>query len=120
NVFLSFKFDYKIRLDDAFSPQYTDFSSMPTSFVNRWVVPGDELFTDVPVILDREIVQGGFTDYLAAYDLYNKSTVRVADGSYLRLKSVRLGYLLPRTLARRIGASTARISVEAQNMMLLY
>lgn len=120
NVFLSFKFDYKIRLDDAFSPRYTDFSSMPTSFVNRWVVPGDEAVTDVPVILDKQTVEGGFTDYLAAYDLYNKSTVRVADGSYVRLKSVRLGYILPGGIARRIGANTAQLSVEAQNMALLY
>lgn len=120
NVFLSFKFDYKIRLDDAFSSRYTDFSSMPRSFVNRWMVPGDELITDVPVILDKQTVEGGFTDYLAAYDLYNKSTVRLADGSYVRLKSVRLGYTLPGNFARRIGASTAQISVEAQNMALLY
>lgn len=120
NVFLSFKFDYKIRLDDAFSPRYTDFSSMPKSFVNRWMVPGDENITDVPVILDKQTVEGGFTDYLSAYDLYNKSTVRVADGSYVRLKSVRLGYTFPGNFARRIGASTAQLSVEAQNMALLY
>jgi hypothetical protein len=120
NVFLSYKFDYKIRLDDAFSPRYTDFSSMPKSFVNRWVVPGDEDITDVPVILDKETVEGGFTDYLSAYDLYNKSTVRVADGGYVRLKSVRLGYTLPGSFAKRIGASTASVSVEAQNMLLLY
>lgn len=120
NVFLSFKFDYKIRLDDAFDSRYTDFSSMPRSFVNRWVVPGDEEVTDIPVILDKETVEGGFTDYLAAYDLYNKSTVRVADGSYVRLKSVRLAYTLPGGLVRRIGANTASLSVEAQNMWLLY
>ena len=120
NVFLSFKFDYKIRLDDAFSPRYTDFSSMPRSFVNRWVVPGDEAVTDIPVILDKETVEGGFTDYLAAYDLYNKSTVRVADGSYVRLKSVRMAYTIPGNFVRRIGANTASLSVEAQNMFLLY
>lgn len=120
NVFLSFKFDYKIRLDDAFSPRYTDFSSMPTSFVNRWVVPGDENTTDIPVILDKQTVEGGFTDYLAAYDLYNKSTTRIADGSYVRLKSVRLAYALPAGVARKIGANTAQLSVEAQNMLLLY
>ena len=120
NVFLSFKFDYKIRLDDAFSPRYTDFSSMPRNFVNRWMVPGDEEITDIPVILDKETVEGGFTDYLAAYDLYNKSTVRVADGSYVRLKSVRFGYSIPGNVARRIGANTASLSVEAQNMLLLY
>jgi TonB-linked SusC/RagA family outer membrane protein len=120
NIFLSFKFDYKIRLDDAFSPRYTDFSSMSKSFVNRWVVPGDELYTNVPVILDQEILENESSDYQSAYDLYNKSTVRVADGSYARLKSVRLSYNVPPQFVRRIGATTAQVSIEGQNLMLLY
>jgi hypothetical protein len=120
NVFLSFKFDYKIRLDDAFSPRYTDFSSLSKSFVNRWVVPGDELTTDIPVILDRSIVEGNDPDLLAAYDLYNKSTVRVADGTYVRLKTVRLSYNFPSAWVRRIGASSAQFFVEGQNLWLLY
>jgi hypothetical protein len=65
-------------------------------------------------------VEGEFSDYLNAYDLYNKSTVRVADGDYLRLKSVRVAYTVPSHLARRIGASSAQVSVEAQNLALLY
>lgn len=120
NVFISYKIDYKIRLDDAFSPRYTDFNSLSKSFVNRWVVPGDEQFTNVPVILDQEILESESSDYQRAYDLYNKSTVRVADGSYARLKSIRLSYNLPSSLARRIGASTASVSFEGQNLMLLY
>ena len=48
NVFLSYKFDYKIRLDDAFSSRYTDFSSLSKNFVNRWFVPGDEATTNIP------------------------------------------------------------------------
>lgn len=120
NVFLSFKFDYKIRLDDAFGPRYTDFNSLSKSFINRWVVPGDELVTNVPVILDRQIVNGNNPDLLRAYDLYNKSTVRVADGDYLRLKSVRLSYNLPGRWYQKIRATNAQISVEGQNLMLLY
>ena len=120
NIFMSFKFDYKIRLDDAFSPRYTDFGSFSRSFANRWAVPGDERYTNIPVILDQRIVEGGNADYLSAYDLYNKSTERVADGSYVRLKSVRLGYLLPAKWVRRIGASTAQLSIEGQNLSLLY
>jgi TonB-linked SusC/RagA family outer membrane protein len=120
SVFLSFKFDYKIRLDDAFSPRYTDFSSLSRSFVNRWVVPGDEAITDIPVILDKEVLEKESPDYQSAYDLYNKSTARIADGTYVRLKSIRLGYVLPAQWIRRIGANTAQVSVEAQNLMLLY
>ncbi|MCI0751214.1 MAG: SusC/RagA family TonB-linked outer membrane protein [Flammeovirgaceae bacterium] len=120
NIFLSFKFDYKIRLDDAYSPRYTDFSSLSKSFVNRWVVPGDEAITNIPVILDKRTVEAGNPDFLAAYDLYNKSTVRVADGDYIRLKTVRLSYVVPARWVRKIGAANASISVEAQNLALLY
>jgi TonB-linked SusC/RagA family outer membrane protein len=120
NIFFSFKFDYKIRLDDAFSPRYTDFSSLSKSFVNRWVVPGDEDFTNIPVILDRSIVEGGNADLSSAYDLYNKSTVRVADGSYVRLKTVRLSYNIPPAWVKKIGATTAQLFVEGQNLWLLY
>ncbi|HTF16855.1 MAG TPA: SusC/RagA family TonB-linked outer membrane protein [Chryseolinea sp.] len=120
SVFLSYKFDYKIRLNDAFSPQYTDFSSLSKSFVNRWMVPGDENITDIPVILDQRILQSGNPDYQSAYDLYNKSTVRVANGDYIRLKSVRLSYALPNNWIRKVGMSTAKLSVEAMNLFLLY
>jgi hypothetical protein len=119
-VFLSFKFDYKIRLDDAFSPRYTDFNSLSRSFVNRWVVPGDEAYTNIPVILDQRIITTGNPDFQSAYDLYNKSTARVADGTYLRLKSMRLGYTLPASWAKKIRATNAQVSVEGQNLTLLY
>jgi TonB-linked SusC/RagA family outer membrane protein len=120
NVFLSFKFDYKIRLDDAFSPRYTDFNSFSRSFVNRWVVPGDELITNIPVILPVDSYVANNPELLSAYDLYNKSTVRVADGTYVRLKSVRLSYTLPFAQARKIRARNVQLSVEAQNLALLY
>lgn len=120
SAFLSFKFDYKIRLDDAFSPRYTDFSSFSKSFVNRWVVPGDEQYTDIPVILDQRVIATQNPDFQSAYDLYNKSTARVADGTYVRLKTVRLGYMLPASWAKKIRATTAQISVEGQNLKLLY
>jgi hypothetical protein len=120
NVFLSFKFDYKIRMDDAYSSNYTDFGSLSRNFVNRWEVPGDEEHTIVPVILDKTTVQAGNTDFLSAYDLYNKSTARVADGSYVRLKTVRLAYTFPPAIFRKIGASSATCSIEGQNLKLLY
>jgi TonB-linked SusC/RagA family outer membrane protein len=120
SAFLSFKFDYKIRLDDAYNPRYTDFQSLSRNFVNRWVVAGDEQVTDVPVILpnDNTVVNNSELNY--AYDLYNKSTSRVADGTYVRLKSVRLAYALPAAWIKKIGASNASLSVDGQNLALLY
>jgi TonB-linked SusC/RagA family outer membrane protein len=120
NIFLSYKFDYKIRLDDGFNPRYTDFNSLSRSFVNRWVVPGDEAVTDIPVILDLNYVNGVDAEPIYAYDLYNKSTERVADGTYVRLKNIRVSYAMPGSWVKRIKASNASISFEAQNMLLLY
>lgn len=119
SALLSFKYDYKIRLNDAFFPTYTDFDALPGELSDRWVVPGDEEITDIPVILDEATWQRN-SNARQAYELYNKSTARVADGDYVRLKSVRLSYHVPHELSRRLGLSSASLSVEGQNLALLY
>ncbi|MCR5018001.1 MAG: TonB-dependent receptor [Bacteroidales bacterium] len=43
----------------------------------------------------------------------------VEDGSYLRLKSLQLGYTLPQTLTQRAGISRMRVSVIASNLLTL-
>ena len=42
NVFFTYSFGNKIRLDPVFSYAYSDQSAMPKEFKNRWVIPGDE------------------------------------------------------------------------------
>ena len=116
---ISYKFDYKIRLNDAIFSTYSDFQALPGELSNRWVVPGDEALTNIPVILDRGVAQSN-GNIVAAYQLYNRSTVRVADGSYIRLKNVRLSYDLPGKLIQNIGLRTASVSLEGQNLSLLY
>ena len=118
-VLLSYKFDYKIRLNDAFYATYTDFDALPAELINRWAVPGDEELTDYPVILDRGVAQSN-GNVVLAYQLYNKSTARVANGDYLRLRTVRLSYAIPPALIGRMGLSSASLSLEGQNIALLY
>ncbi|MEO9803112.1 MAG: SusC/RagA family TonB-linked outer membrane protein [Reichenbachiella sp.] len=116
---LSYKFDYKIRLNDVVQARYTDFDALPAELANRWVVPGDENITNVPAILDRNLVDAGGTD-LDSYSLYNLSDIRVANGDYIRLKNVRLSYQLPAPFVQRIGLSNVNLSVEGQNLWLIY
>lgn len=116
---MSFKFGYKIRLNDAFFATYTDFDALPGQLVDRWAVPGDEQLTNIPVILDRGVAQAS-GDQVRAYQFYNKSTERVANGDYLRLKTVRLGYGIPQKVVNRFGLASANVSVEGQNLALLY
>lgn len=116
---LSFKYDYKIRLNDAFFATYNDFDALPGDLVNRWAVPGDQAITDIPVILDQGVAQVN-GDIVLAYDLYNKSSARVADGDYVRLRTARLAYQIPPQALKKIGISSANVSVEGQNIFLLY
>ena len=116
---LSFKFDYKIRLNDAFSSQYTDFDALTGDLVNRWAVPGDENITNIPVILDKGARQED-PDNRLAYELYNKSTERVADGTYVRLRQVSITYNLLKTMLQNARMSNASISLQGQNLALLY
>ncbi len=116
---LSYKFDYKIRLNDAIFSRYTDFDALPGELVNRWATSGDEELTDIPVILDRDYSLTN-PDAVLAYQLYNKSDLRVANGDYIRLKNVRLGYQIPSGLVKKMGLSHINLSLEGQNLALLY
>ncbi|MBS0001286.1 MAG: SusC/RagA family TonB-linked outer membrane protein [Cyclobacteriaceae bacterium] len=119
NVFISYKFDYKIRLNDAFYPIYTDFDALPGDLVDRWAVPGDETETDIPVILDAGVAQVS-GDIVNAYNLYNKSTARVASGDYARLRTVQLSYRLPGQWVSQVGFRSVFITLEGNNLALLY
>jgi len=118
NVFLSYKFDYKIRLNDAFFPVYTDFDALPGDLVDRWAVPGDEERTNIPVILDAGVAQVS-GDIVNAYNLYNKSTVRIANGDYLRLRTVQLSYQFPGKWISRLKLRNAFLTLEGNNLALL-
>jgi len=118
-IFLSYKFDYKIRLNDAFFPVYTDFDALPGGLADRWAVPGDEEKTNIPVILDAGVAQVN-GDVVNAYNLYNKSSVRVANGDYVRLRTIQLGYQLPLKWISKIGLKNAFVVLEGNNLALLY
>ena len=120
NVFITYSFGNKVRLDPVFSAAYSDMSAMPKEFKNRWVIPGDEKITDIPAIASRR--QYNNNNQLSyAYNAYNYSTARVADGGFIRMKDISLTYDLPRAwIQRTLGLSTASLKLDATNLFLLY
>ena len=119
NVFMTYSFGNKIRLDPVFSSAYSDLSAMPKEFKNRWIKPGDELITNIPAIASRRQVYNDYTlGY--AYNAYNYSTARIADGGFIRLKEVSLTYDVPKSFLEKIRFKSASIKVQATNLCLLY
>ncbi|NIG55467.1 SusC/RagA family TonB-linked outer membrane protein [Chitinophaga sp. Cy-1792] len=118
NIFLTYQWGNKIRLNPAFKTAYSDLDAMPKEFYDRWVTPGDESRTNVPSILDvfeQSLIWGSYP-----YNNYNYSTERVAKGDFVRLKTVSLTYNLPAGFAKRIGFNSLSFSGAAINPWLIY
>ena len=119
NLFITYSFGNKLRLDPVFAASYSDLAAMPKEFKNRWVMPGDELKTDIPAIASvRQNYKDNYLGY--AYNAYNYSTARVADGGFIRLKDISLTYDFNPQWLSKIGLSTASLKLDATNLMLLY
>lgn len=117
-VFLTYSFGNVIRLDPVFSARYTDLTSTPKEFKNRWIMPGDENYTTIPVILNTR-QYSKYSNMTNAYSSYNYSTERIAKGDFIRLKDISLSYDLPKEW---LGPHVKNASVRflATNLFLLY
>ncbi len=120
NIFLTYQAGNKIRLYPAFRTSYSDFDALPREFLDRWVLPGDELKTNVPSVLDayqRYLVNSSGA---APYNNYNYSTERVADGGFVRLKTVSLTYNLGQEVLKKIGFNSLSVTAVSANPWLIY
>ena len=119
NVFMTYSFGNKLRLDPVFSASYSDLTSFTKDFKNRWALPGDEAYTDIPAIASRRQVYSN--TYLSmAYNAYNYSTARIAKGDFIRLKEISLAYDIPKSLISHLRLNTASVKFAATNICLLY
>ncbi len=119
NVFITYSFGNKVRLDPVFRSSYSDVVAMPREFKNRWVAPGEELYTDIPTIADRRQVAND-SQLSYAYNAYNYSTARIADGGFIRMKEMSLTYSFPRRLLDAISIKRLDLKVQGTNLFLLY
>jgi len=110
-----------VRLDPVFSSAYSDLSALPRDFKNRWMIPGDENTTSIPTIASlNQVYRYGSTNLSTAYNAYNYSTERIANGSFIRLKEVALTYVFPDKWLKKTFINKASLKVSGTNLCLLY
>lgn len=117
NVLVTSQAGNKIRLAPAFATSYSDWTALPKDFNDRWVQGGEEIFTNVPALVDK-LYQASNIGY--AYNVYNYSDVRVAKGDFIRLKSVTLSYMLSSNVIKKAGFTNASLGLSAINPWLIY
>ena len=121
DVFITYSGGNVVRLDPVFHSGYSDLSAMPREFKNRWMMAGDELKTDIPVIASRnQLDRYGSYALSTAYNAYNYSTARIAKGNFVRLKEVALTYALPQQWLANSFLSSASLKLATTNLCLLY
>lgn len=139
NLFFSYSVGNKVRLNDLYSdagqrtpkPQ----QNLSADLVNRWRKPGDEAHTNIPVVTNETLDdvrykefnpltgESGIYKYSFAdnrWQMYNKSDLRVVDGSHIRLRSASLSWLVPTNLIEKTRVlKSANIRLEGYNLFLI-
>ncbi|OXA93446.1 SusC/RagA family TonB-linked outer membrane protein [Flavobacterium hydatis] len=112
----------KVRLNPIYDSEYDDLTVFTKDFTNRWINPGDENRTNVPVIADKRLNANydGARTLARAYNTYNYSDVRIADGDFVRLKNISLSWEFPKDFKRKIGVNTFTLKGSAVNPWLIY
>lgn len=119
NLFITYSFGNVVRLDHVFSSRYSDLSATPKEFNNRWIKPGDEKYTNIPVIASKQQLNN-IADLDRAYQSYNYSTARVAKGDFIRMKEISLAYEFPKTITQALNIANLSLKLQATNLFLLY
>ncbi|MBC5836568.1 SusC/RagA family TonB-linked outer membrane protein [Flavobacterium muglaense] len=123
NIFIVAAGGNKVRLNPIYSDAYDDLTVFTKDFTNRWINPGDEAFTNIPVIADQRLIANYASqskDLTRAYNAYNYSDARVADGAFVRLKNVSLSYEFPKDLKKKLGVNVFSMKASTANPLLIY
>ncbi|HTE08674.1 MAG TPA: SusC/RagA family TonB-linked outer membrane protein, partial [Flavitalea sp.] len=120
SLHISYQLGNKIRLYPTFRGGYSDLDALPTEFKNRWVLPGDELVTNIPSIVTPYLDFDFNSTGSYPYNIYNYSDARVVDGSFVRLKTVRLSYSIPEGIVHRTPFNNLTLDLTGNNLFLIY
>ena len=114
-------------LTDLFSEDYLNnstpsaYSNLSKEMVNRWQKPGDEQHTQIPSIPNHNIpmvyLPNGSNEY--AHRLYNYSTARVVNASFMRCNNISLSYTVPAKLIQRMSLNNLSISGSVSNPFIV-
>lgn len=116
-IFFTFSHGNHVFMQPIAARSYSDNVSSPADLAYRWRGPGDESYTDIPGILSSierlHLATVSQIDELA----YNRSDLRVADASVLRLAELMLSYELQPDLLKSVGGiKRARLSLSGNNL----
>jgi len=113
-----FNLGMKVRVQPSYSPTYFD-RGLNTNhdILNRWTTDNTN-GTYATLMVSSAARLAEYTRY-AEYNTYSMLDTWVRNSSYARLQSLRLGYRLPKKWLSKMGVSSASLSLEGRNLMVI-
>jgi hypothetical protein len=82
------------------------FNTLRSVYENRWTTPGQITSVPRPINGNAEVLGSGITAGSRMYE----------DASYIRLKTISLGYTLPKALTSKLKVASIRLYLQAYNL----
>ncbi|GGH22711.1 SusC/RagA family TonB-linked outer membrane protein [Sphingobacterium alkalisoli] len=105
----------KVRLNPIYKNSYSELDAMSYDFLERFVAPIENLSPSIATARTESRLAGD-----QVYNAYNYSTERIADGGFVRMKQVTVGYNLPQKYTSKIGFKNMSLNVVGNNLFLIY
>lgn len=131
---ISYSFGSKIRLFKLYGPVMGGVKSdanVRKEFLRRWQYPGDELITDIPVMV-MSTADPEYSNYSthfsqnvgigvkpfasSVWNMYDNANTRVVSGNYVKLTSITLRYNFNVKLLEKTPVKGASVSLSGMNL----
>ena len=113
-----FNLGMKVRVQPSYSPTYFDRGlNTNRDILSRWTATNTGgTFAVLMVSTPARLAE--YTRY-AEYNTYSMLDIWVRNSSYARMQSLRLGYKLPKKWLAKFGISSASLSLEGRNLLVI-
>lgn len=105
-----------------------EYNNLSKYLINRWRKPGDNAITDIPSLPQSsvsyvDIPSGAIvfgnqaqSSIESPYSLYNFSSARVVNTTYLRINNINVSYTIPFHIMSRMSCKTATVGYSLGNL----
>ena len=118
NVNFMFNLGMKVRVQPSYSPTYYDRGlNTNRDILNRWTATNTN--STLPALMVNSAARANEYTHYSEYNTYSMLDLWVRDQNYCRLQSLRLGYKIPKQVLSPIGISSASVSLEGRNLLVI-
>lgn len=118
NLNFVFNLGMKVRVQPSYSPVYYDRGlNTNKDILNRWTQ--DNPYSSLPGLMTNSAGRSDEYTHYEEYNTYSMLDIWVRKQNYCRLQSVRIGYRIPKKLLAPLGITSASLSFEGRNLLVI-